>query len=82
MPTEPIPPTPDDLEALKRENAELRYKLGRAQELNRLNTEWLLADYPYEPMTEAEIHQMFHGPYGRDPMEMLAEFERELREST
>jgi hypothetical protein len=77
MTDEPIPPAPpDDIEALKRENAELRYKLERSKELNRLNTQALLADNSYEPMTQEEIHEMLHGPRGRSPWEILEEFEQ------
>lgn len=71
---------PDDVEALKKENAALREKLERARfeadmyreeaykRFNELN--------PYVPPTEEEIHDMLHGPRGQSPLEVLEEFEK------
>ena len=78
MSDDPIPPIPDDLDELRRENAELRQKLERSQELNRLNAQSALADHAYEPITEDEIQEMRRGPRGRSPWEMIEEFERSI----
>jgi hypothetical protein len=72
----------DENESLKQENAELREKLARASleaEMYRLTAKaWLVDTMPCEPLTDAEVNEMFHGPYGRPPLEMLEEFERTL----
>ncbi len=35
---------------------------------------------PYQPLTTAEVHDMFHGPKGPPLSEFIAELERELGE--
>jgi hypothetical protein len=79
MTDEPTPPAPDELEALKRENAELRERLERSRELHRLNNEWLMTQYPNEPMTEEEIHEMLHAPRAEGLLQVIEEYERSLR---
>ncbi|MFO0806522.1 MAG: hypothetical protein U0791_25745 [Gemmataceae bacterium] len=78
MNNDPIRPA-DELEALKRENADLRQKLERSNELHRLNNEWLVSQHPYEPMTEAEIHEMLHAPRGESLLQIVEEYERSIR---
>ena len=69
-----------ELERLKQENAQLREKLAHVTteaEMYRLTIkEWANNDLDFEPMSEAEIHEMQTGPRGRPPLEVIEEFER------
>jgi hypothetical protein len=82
MPSEPIPNgSPEDLEALKQENAALKEQLkesaNQADEFRKAAYEMLDEVFPCTMPTAEEIEEILHGPRGRSPFEMLEEFERE-----
>lgn len=72
---------PDEIEQLRQQNAELQKQL----ELTRVQRdEFKEAAYsffeklhPYVPPTEAELHEMLHGPRGKSLHEVIEEAEKE-----
>ncbi len=72
--------SPDDVEALKKENATLREKLAKATsqaaEYRKAAYEMLDDVFPCTFPTEEEIQEILHGPRGRSPFEMIEEYER------
>jgi len=71
-----------DVETLRRENAELREKLAKATaeaERYRASTNELLDTiFPYEPLTQEELDEMFKPEEGETFDEILAKYSREL----
>jgi hypothetical protein len=84
MPSEPIQngSGPENVEALKQENANLREALARAKFEADLYRSEIYRRFneqnPYVPLTPEQIHEMIHGPRGRHPMQVLEDFEKLL----
>ena len=70
---------PNELEALRKENAELREQLTRAQtaaEMYKMTVhEWAKDRPECGPLTEEEIQELKNWVPGRPPLEVIAEFE-------
>jgi len=71
---------PNELEALRKENADLREQLARAKtaaEMYKLTVHHWAKDQPgCGPLTEEEIRQLKNPTPGRPPLEVIEEFEQ------
>ena len=75
-------PTPDEL---RKRIDELEWELSRTRaerdEYKASTCELLNQVFPYEPISEEELHDMLHGPRGQPIIEIVEEYERKLRGS-
>ena len=74
---------PNDVESLKQENAELRERLAKSQfetEMYRKAAYEMLEKFdPVPPLTDEEIAEAISAPRGEPLVEIIEEYERELR---
>ena len=73
-------PTADELrKRLDELEGELARTRAERDEFKASTYELLAQVFPYEPISEEELHDMLHGPRGQPIIEIVEEYERKLR---
>ena len=78
----PTPPADETPEQLRERIKELERRIAgltfENDGLKAIAYPILMKDFPDKPLTEEEVHDMFHGPRGKGVLAIIDELQREL----